>query len=268
MARNEKNRLFSLNEVVREAIYRYQLKIDKYDYEMDVVPEIYRKKILAFADNIRYEKGGPSIKEIAHNRHPKDHEDKRSQYFFTYNDKEAILTAPEARKYFIDHTTLDSIKNTFKYKDYLDEQLEQVHQKYEDYQKKDGIPLDEPYIGDYPRHIDELEELINIKLTALFELFFDPINYDLLSEDMENSYRYGGNTETLTTLESKLRHKNPHNYYTLRQVPSKELDFVLDILADRMADRITDKILKKIGKNLKADNTIFNKDKNKSGSTQ
>ena len=38
MARNEKNRLFSLNEVVREAIYRYQLKIDKYDYEMDVVP--------------------------------------------------------------------------------------------------------------------------------------------------------------------------------------------------------------------------------------
>lgn len=243
---NQFEKLYTLNEVVREAISRYQLELPDYDTDgkndndENFIPEIYRKKIQAFASSIHNEEG-ISLKDAASKRRPKDSANRREQYFYTYDEKEEILTLKEARKYFIDHTTSKEIKAENERLLYLEEELEKEKERYanemtEIYGRPD-IPFDK-----YTLSTDEEDqEDFQIMLQALFELFYTPLNHALLNHDRYNCTAVGGELETTSSVESKIRHRDFHNYYSPRKEPSKALEPLLNALADKIADKILEK---------------------------
>ena len=88
---------------------------------------------------------------------------------------------------------------------------------------------------------EEDQEDFQIMLQALFELFYTPLNHALLNHDRYKCTAVGGELETTSSVESKIRHRDFHNYYSPRKEPSEALEPLLNALADKIADKILEK---------------------------
>ena len=94
----------------------------------------------------------------------------------------------------------------------LQKEIDKAKEDWQNAQREAGF-LPEPYIGIMPSETDVMTEKNKIMFTALFELFFEPIDGKLLSDDIFNSSYYGGDNETLDSIQSKLRHTDLRNLF-------------------------------------------------------
>lgn len=238
-SKNEK--LFTLNDVVWDFVKKYKLSTNSTEeYESKRI-EQYRKAIQKFAQNIKNE-DGTSLLESAKARGAKMLKDKRSQYCFTYDERSNIILSKEALEYSLNYTEDEKIKKEVQKKLNLEAEVAETHEKYRQFLKQGGFPEDELYTPVPCTSDDENITSSDIMLTTLFELFYEPLDIKQLGNDLFNSHHYGGNTETLESLESRIRLSDKNHYVTIRKTPNKALEPILDMLADKIADRIFKKM--------------------------
>lgn len=202
------------------------------------IPNTIRKQFETYVHHTRNQEG-KTLWEASEDRKNKK-ANKKSFYFFTEKEKNEILSSAEIYDYLIERSTSENIKNMPKRKQ-LQKEIDKAKEDWQNAQREAGF-LPEPYIGIMPSETDVMTEKNMIMFTALFELFFEPIDGKLLSDDIFNSSYYGGDNETLDSIQSKLRHTDLRNYCSPRKEINKTLDNILDVLADKVADRVVDKI--------------------------
>lgn len=222
---------YSLNDIISEAMEKFDFKKNKYDAK---IPDRLRKEFEKYVQNTKNQEG-KTLWEASEDHEYKDANGK-SFHFFTEKEKNAIIYSDEIYDYLIKRSKSDRIKNLPTRKS-LNEMVEKAKEDWENALAQADFPS-QVYTGITPSEKDIMEEKNSIMFTALFELFFNPIDEKLLSDDIFNSYYYGGNTETAATMDSKLRHADLHNYFSPRKEVSETLDIILNTLADKIAEKM------------------------------
>lgn len=224
---------YTLNDIILEAMEKFEIE-DKYG---ERIPDKLRKHFESYVKNTNNQEG-KTLWDASEDRGYKD-ANKKSFHFFTEKVKDEIIFSDEIYDYLITRSSSEKIRNLPK-RTQLQEEIRKAKEDWQNAQRNAGFVL-EPYTGIVPSQTDILTEKNMIMFTALFELFFNPIDDELLSDDIFNSSYYGGDTETMASMSSKLRHMDLHNYYTPRKEVSKELDVILDTLADKIVSKINAK---------------------------
>lgn len=222
---------YSLNDIISEAMEKFDFKKNKYDAK---IPDRLRKEFEKYVQNTKNQEG-KTLWEASEDHEYKDANGK-SFHFFTEKEKNAIIYSDEIYDYLIKRSKSDRIKNLPTRKS-LNKMVEKAKEDWENALAQADFPS-QVYTGITPSEKDIMEEKNSIMFTALFELFFDPIDEKLLSDDIFNSYYYGGNTETAVTMDSKLRHADIHNYFSPRKEVSETLDIILNALAEKIAEKM------------------------------
>lgn len=226
-------RKYSLNDIILEAM-------EKFDFEneyQEKIPDRIRKEFETYVRNTKNQEG-KTLWEASEDHEYKD-ANKKSFHFFTKKEKDEIIYSDEIYDYLIERSSSEKIRKLPKRKQ-LQKEIDKIKEDWQKARREAGF-LPEPYIGVTPSETDIMTEKSMIMFTALFELFFNPINEKLLSDDIFNSSYYGGDTETMASMNSRLRHMDLHNYYTPRKEVSEELDNILDALADKIVNKINAK---------------------------
>lgn len=224
---------YSLNDIILEAMEKFKVE-DEYQ---EKIPDRIRKQFETYVQNTKNQEG-KTLWEASEDHSYKD-ANKKSYHFFTEKEKDEIIYSDEIYDYLITRSNSEKIRNLPKRKQ-LQKEINKAKEDWQKAQKEAGF-LPEPYTGTIPSATDVMAEKNMIMFTALFELFFNPIDEKLLSDDIFNSSYFGGDTETMASMDSKLRHMDLHNYYTPRKEVSKELDNILDALADKIVNKINAK---------------------------
>lgn len=225
---------YSLDEIIFEAMKRFEIPDEYEDEKRGKAPGRFRKKFENYVKT-QTDKTGKTLWESAED-HEYEKADKKSFHFFTKKVMEEIIYSDEIYDYLIARSNSERIKKLPTRK-FLNDLAEKEKKNWEDAQKQAGF-LPEQYFGEIPTPQTIMEEKNTIMFTALFELFFNPIDEKLLNDDIFNSYYYGGNTATAATMDSKLRHADLHNYFTPRKKVNETLDVILDALADKIVDKM------------------------------
>ena len=231
-------RKYALNDIILEAMEKFHFE----NLNGEKIPTSIRKEFEAYVHQTRNQEG-KTLWEASVDRNNKKANDK-SFHFFTEKEKNEIIFSDKIYDYLIERSTSENIKTMPKRKQ-LQQEIEKAKEDWQNAQREAGF-LPEPYIGIMPSETDVMTEKNMIMFTALFELFFEPIDGKQLSDDIFNSSYYGGDTETIVSMESKLRHMDLHNYCSPRKEINKTLDNILDVLADKVADKVTDRVVDKI----------------------
>ena len=228
---------YSLNDIILEAMKKFEIE-DEYQ---EKIPDRIRKRFEKYVKETKNQEGKTLWDASEDHDYKKSGEkkDEKSYHFFTEKVKDEIIYSDEMYDYLIARSSSEKIKNLPKRK-LLQEKIAKTKEDWQKAQKDAGLPP-EPYTGTIPSGTDVITEKNMIMFTALFELFFNPIDEKLLSDDIFNSSYYGGDTETMASMESKLRHMDLHNYYTPRKEVSETLDVILDTLADKIVSKINGK---------------------------
>lgn len=240
---------YSLNDIMLEAMEKFDFE-DEYH---EKIPDRVRKKFEKYVQNTRNQEG-KTLWEASEDHKYKD-ADEKSFHFFTEKDKNAIIYSDEIYDYLIARSKSEKIKNQPTKKS-LNKMVEKAKEDWENALAQADFPS-QVYTGITPSEKDIMEEKNSIMFTALFELFFNPIDEKLLSDDIFNSYYYGGNTETAATMDSKLRHADLHNYFSPRKEVSETLDIILNTLADKIAVKVADKIADKVADKVADKENLF-----------
>ncbi len=234
---------YSLKDIILEAMEKFEVG-DEYEIKQNeevVIPDRIRKQFETYVKNTRNQEG-KTLWEASEDHEYKD-ANKKLCHFFTEKEKNEIIYSNEIHDYLIARSNSEKIKNLPKRKE-LQEKIAEAKEEWQKAQEEAGF-FPEPYTGTIPSGTDVMTEKNMIMFTALFELFFNPIDEKLLSDDIFNSSYYGGDTETMASMESRLRRMDLHNYYTPRKEISEELNIILDALADKIADRLKNNTFKK-----------------------
>ena len=254
---------YTLNEIILEAMRRFELPDDEIPKMKDkneptfqkktqletnmaktkkeIPPERYRKKFETYVKTEK-NKSGKTLWDASVDRTYK-RSNSKTFHFFTKQQMEDILYSDIIYDYCITNSSSDKIKSSRTRKE-LQKLVDEEKRKWDEIkQEPDMTGLFGG--GTVPTETDFYIEKSMIMLEALFELFFEPINGELLQKDMVNSSYYGGDTETAESMESKLRHSDFHNYYSIREKANSILDPILDILADKIANRMKNSLPKK-----------------------
>ncbi len=223
---------YTLNEVVFRAMDIYGISRSQDAAGGNMPPAPYLKKISTFVHKTKWNSNKTLWEEAEDKSYPGAN--KKSYHFFSKEQMEFIIYADEIRVYFLSHADDKKvrslpIKTLFKL-------VEDEHKDWEEYSMNTfgsfhnyyGMEISE---GDYNAIKSALMQ------EALFGLFYT-FNERLFSDDLNNSYRYGGNNETIATMDSKLRSKNYRNYYTARTEVSEDLFIVLDTFSQKIAEHL------------------------------
>lgn len=100
----------------------------------------------------------------------------------------------------------------------LNEMIAESERNYVKFCKDHNFRVDH-YVGEIPKEEELIQKSNAIMLTALYELFFEPLDLKLLYNDIYNESVYGGNSLTKEVILSQLRSKDYHNYI----IPKKEI---------------------------------------------
>lgn len=222
---------YSLNEVVKYAMDLFGIEYDKeseteknLSYTSAEVPGKIRKKFLNFVKSHTVD--GKTLWDLAEDRNYEKANNK-SFRFFDKETMEYIIYSDEIYDYLIKHSP-----QKYTPRAELQKLVEDAHEKWDRYVKENNYA--EPvYVGKEPSPEEIEQKRSEIMLNALFELFFEPFNTELLANDMYNAMCLGGNTETRASAESKIRYRDDRNYYK-----TKPKDEILDELADKIAERL------------------------------
>lgn len=225
---------YTLDEIIFEAMKRFEIPDEYEDEKHGKAPDRFRKKFENYVKT-QTDKTGKTLWEAAED-HEYEKSNKKSFHFFTEKVKNEIIYSDKIYDYLIAQSKSEKIKNLPTRKS-LNKMVEKAKEDWENALAQADFPS-QVYTGITPSEKDIMEEKNSIMFTALFELFFDPIDEKLLSDDIFNSYYYGGNTETADTMSSKLRHADLHNYFSPRTEVSETLDIILNALADKIAEKI------------------------------
>lgn len=233
---------YTLDEIIFEAMEKFEIEDIFDDKRTGKAPVHIRKKFESYVKETK-DSTGKSLWDLAVDTEYVD-ANKRSFHFFTKEQKDNIIFSNDIYDYLIKRSNSDRIKSQCT-RAQLKEMAKNEEDRWRNALKEAGFPEEYSYTGTVPSASEVATEQNTIMFTALFELFFEPLNTELLSNDIFNTSYYGGDTETIASMDSKLRHSNLHNYYTPRKEISKELNIILDALADKIAERLKNNTFRK-----------------------
>lgn len=233
---------YTLDEIIFEAMEKFKIEDVFDDKRTGKAPERFRKKFENYVNKTK-DSSGKSLWDSAVDKEYVD-ADKKSFHFFSKEQKDNIIFSDDIYDYLIKRSSSENIKSQCT-REQLKKMTKGINDEWKETLKKAGFPEEYSYTGIVPSASEIATEQNTIMSTALFELFFEPLNTELLSNDIFNTSYYGGDTETTASMDSRLRHSDLHNYYTPRKEISKELNIILDALADKIADRLKNNTLRK-----------------------
>lgn len=207
---------YTLDEVILEGMRIFQISAnDNYSYSRNKrVPEAFRKKFESYVKKERpKDNPGKTFWDEAVDETIKKG-NKKLFHYFTADRMKEIIYSDEIYNYLHKQKYNCSLPTAQE----LNEMIAESERNYVKFCEDHNFRVDH-YVGEIPKEEELIQKSNAIMLTALYELFFEPLDLKLLYNDIYNESVYGGNSLTKEVILSQLRSKDYHNYI----IPKKEI---------------------------------------------
>lgn len=245
----EQTREYSLADIIEEGMKRFHVAEGKKDGSTSKVPEKFVKKFKAYlaSDETKDEEGRTLWDRSEDKGNPRA--TGNLNHFFTEEEKDQILSSPAIYRYMRKHSGAFDKDGSGKFATYAEmvAEVDEIHDRWRQ------MRTEEPWMPESytPSPLTD-EEYVRTKnqimIEALYGLFFEDIDVKMLHSDMEKANYYGGDTETISSLQSKERLKNLNNYVVRSAVGNTLREDVADQIAEKVANKISDKLVYRIAK--------------------